>query len=69
MQAFVHFAYLSDHFRYETNGKGTGALKLQNAFKRFVDLIDINNLETPSWPEATQSIPAHLELDVKAIME
>ena len=65
-QAFIHFAYLSDHFRYEG---GAGAIKLQDAFQRFVDLIDINNFKAPSWPVATQSIPVHIELSVKAIID
>ena len=65
-QAFIHFAYLSDHFRYEAEG---GAIKLQDAFKRFVNLIDIKNFKVPSWPVATQSIPVDIELSVKAIID
>ena len=64
-QAFIHFAYLSDHFRYEEGG----AIKLQGAFKRFVKLIDINNFKAPSWPVATQEVPADVELSVKSIID
>ncbi|MFQ3198639.1 MAG: hypothetical protein ACJAUL_000287 [Paraglaciecola sp.] len=65
-QSFIHFAYLSDHFRYE---EGKGAIKLQQAFKRFVKLIDIDNLKEPSWPVAAQKVPADIELSVKAIID
>jgi len=62
-QAFIHFAYLSQHFRYQ--GKA-GAIYLQSSFKKFVELIEINDLEGKSWPIAATQVPAEIERDVKA---
>jgi hypothetical protein len=53
-QAFIHFAYLSQRFRYEG---AEGAGKLQAAFKRFVDLIQIDDINDPSWPVAAEAAP------------
>ncbi len=53
-QAFVHFAFLSQQFRYEGP---EGAGKLQAAFKRFVKLIQIDNMNEPSWPVAAEVAP------------
>lgn len=61
-QAFIHFAYLTQHFRYQGE---TGAINLQKSFKKFVELIDINNLEGNSWPIAATDVPTGIEKDVK----
>ena len=53
-QAFVHFSFLSQHFRYEGPD---GARKLQAAFKRFVEHIQIDNMDERSWPVAAEKAP------------
>jgi hypothetical protein len=65
-QAFIHFAYLSQHFRYK--GKA-GAICLQDSFKRFVELIDIDNLNDKHWPIAATAVPVEIERDVKATID
>ena len=62
-QAFIHFAYLTQHFRYQGD---TGAINLQQSFKKFITLIDIENLNTNSWPIAATQVPVEIERDVKA---
>jgi len=64
-QAFVHFAFLSQHFRYEG---AAGAANLQAAFKRFVELIEIENLDGPSWPVASDVAP-DVEGSVKTVFD
>jgi len=64
-QAFVHFAYLSQQFRY---GGAEGASKLQAAFKRFVNLIQIDDTGGPSWPIAAAESP-DIEPDIKSLIE
>lgn len=64
-QAFIHFAYLSQQFRYQGNA---GAICLQKSFKKFIELIDINNLNGKSWPIAAMHVPATIESDVKACL-
>lgn len=61
-QAFIHFAYLTQHFRYQGEN---GAINLQKSFKKFVALIDINNLEGNSWPIAATQVPADIEANVR----
>jgi hypothetical protein len=65
-QAFVHFAYLSQRFRYEGS---EGAVRLQKSFQSFIDLIQISELSGPSWPIATESEPKEIEPNVKAIID
>jgi len=62
-QAFIHFAYLSQHFRYQGE---SGAINLQKSFKRFVALIDIHNLKGNSWPVAAVKVPTDIETTIKA---
>jgi len=62
-QAFIHFAYLTQHLR---NQGEEGAANLQQSFKKFVDLIDIENLDGNSWPVAATQVPVEIEQDVKA---
>ena len=63
-QAFIHFAYLSQQFRYEGV---EGANKLQAAFKRFVKLIRIDDLDGPSWPIAATQAP-EIEQGIKSVV-
>ena len=65
-QAFIHFSYLSQRFRYEGS---EGARKLQKAFKAFVEMIQIDKLDKPSWPVATEAVPAEIESGVSAIID
>jgi hypothetical protein len=64
-QAFIHFAYLSQQFRYEGM---EGARKLQEAFKRFVKLIQIDDLDGPSWPVAATQVPSEIEPSIKSVV-
>ena len=60
-QAFVHFAYQTQHLRFQ----GTeGDAQLQAAFQRFVELIDIDNQDQPSWPLAATEVPDFIESSV-----
>ncbi len=61
-QAFIHFAYLTQHFR---NQGSAGAKSLQQSFKNFTSLIDINNLKVNTWPVATTVVPENIESDVE----
>jgi hypothetical protein len=63
-QAFIHFAYLSQHFRYEGT---TGAEKLQAAFKRFISFVQIDDNDGPSWPVAAEAAP-EIEQRIKSII-
>ena len=53
-QAFIHFTYLAQQFRYEGED---GAHKLRAAFRRFVALIRINDMDGPTWPIAAAQAP------------
>ena len=64
-QAFIHFSYLSQHFRYEGPD---GAGKLQAAFKRFVKLIQIDDTSGPSWPIAVAEDP-EIEKSIKTVVD
>lgn len=64
-QAFIHFAYLSQHFRYEG---AEGAGKLQAAFKRFVELIQIDDTSGPSWPLAAEEAP-EIEQSIVSVVD
>lgn len=64
-QAFIHFAFLSQKFRYEG---AAGAAKLQTAFKRFVKIVEIDNLDGPSWPIATDVAP-NVEASVRTVFD
>ncbi len=64
-QAFVHFAFLSQHFRYEGPD---GAGKLQAAFKRFVEHIQIDKIDEPSWPVATEKAP-EIEHRIRSVVD
>ena len=67
-QAFIHFSFLSQHFRYEGPA---GAAKLQAAFKRFVEHIqidDTNGPNGPSWPVATDVAP-DIERDIRTVVD
>ncbi|WJG11106.1 hypothetical protein [Aliiglaciecola sp. LCG003] len=61
-QVFIHFAYLSQQFRYQG---AVGAVNLQKSFKNFVALIDIENLQGKSWPIAATQVPEYIETDVE----
>lgn len=61
-QAFVHFAYLTQQFR---NQGDAGAVNLQKSFKKFVALIDIDNLTSITWPIAATQVPAGIEESVE----
>jgi len=63
-QAFIHFAYLAKHFRYEGVD---GSVKLQAAFKRFAKLIQIDDLDGPSWPVAEIQAP-EIEQSIKSVV-
>ncbi len=62
-QAFIHFAYQTQHLRMQGE---EGAAQLQAAFQRFVELIDIDNFDGPSWPVAATEVPAFIEQTVSA---
>ena len=64
-QAFVHFAYLSQQYRYEG---GEGATKLQAAFRRFAKLIQIDDTGGPTWPVAAAVAP-RIEQSIKSIVD
>lgn len=64
-QAFIHFSYLSQHFRYEGP---EGAGKLQAAFKRFVKLVQIDDTSGPSWPIAAAEAP-EIETSIKTVVD
>ena len=64
-QAFVHFSFLSQHFRYEGQ---EGAGKLQVAFKRFVKLIQIDDTSEPSWPVAAAAAP-EIEKSIRTVVD
>lgn len=61
-QAFVHFAYLTQHLR---NQGEAGAVNLQKSFKKFVKHIELSNLEGNSWPVAATEVPNKIEADVR----
>jgi hypothetical protein len=63
-QAFIHFAYLSQQFRYEGVA---GAEKLQAAFKRFINFVRIDDNDGPSWPIAAETAP-EIEQSIKSIV-
>ncbi len=64
-QAFVHFSFLSQHFRYEGPD---GARKLQAAFKRFVEHIQIDNTDERSWPVAAEKAP-EIEKSIRSVVD
>ncbi len=64
-QAFVHFSFLSQHFRYDGQ---EGAGKLQVAFKRFVKLIQIDDTREPSWPVAAAVAP-EIEKSIRTVVD
>jgi len=64
-QAFIHFSFLSQHFRYEGPA---GAAKLQAAFKRFVEHIQIDDTNGPSWPVATEVAP-DIERGIRTVVD
>ena len=64
-QAFVHFSFLSQHFRYEGPD---GARKLQAAFKRFVEHIQIDNMDERSWPLAAEKAP-EIEKCIRSVID
>ena len=65
-QAFSHFAYLSQQFQSEGV---LGERRLQEAFRRFVELARPNDLTQPTWPVAATEVPAWIESDVVALIE
>ena len=65
-QAFIHFAYLSQHYRYEGD---EGARKLQAAFGRFTELIQIDDTSGPSWKAGTTTVDPEIEQNVKSIFD
>lgn len=64
-QAFVHFAFMSQQFRYEG---AEGAAELQAAFKRFAKFVDVENPDGPTWPVGGGT-PPNLESGVRAVVE
>ena len=64
-QAFIHFAYLSQRFRY---AGPEGAASLQAAFQRFVKLIQIEDASAPSWPVAASKAP-DIEQSVRLVVD
>jgi hypothetical protein len=65
-QSFIHFAYLSQRYRYEGD---EGARKLQDAFKRFTKLIQIDDTSEPSWKVGATVVDPNIEKSVKAIFD
>lgn len=65
-QAFIHFAYLSQRYRYEGD---EGARKLQDAFKRFTRLIQIDDTSEPTWKVGATVVDPNIEQSVKAIFD
>lgn len=65
-QAFIHFAYLSQRYRYEGD---EGARKLQEAFKRFTKIIQIDDTSEPSWKVGATVVDPNIEHSVKAIFD
>jgi hypothetical protein len=65
-QAFVHFAYLSQHFRYEGD---EGARKLQAAFRRFAKIIQIDGVSEPTWKAGATVVDPEIEQSVKSIFD
>ena len=65
-QAFIHFAYLSQHYRYEGS---EGAKNLQAAFKRFTKIIQIDDTSGPTWKEGATVVDTEIERSVKSIFE
>ncbi len=64
-QAFVHFAYMSQHYRYEGD---EGARKLQAAFRRFVKFIQIDDTNGPTWEVAAAVVDPEIEQSIKSIV-
>ncbi len=65
-QAFIHFAYLSQHYRYEG---GEGASKLQAAFRRFAKIIQIDGISEPTWTAGATVVNPGIEQSVKSIFD
>lgn len=65
-QAFIHFAYLSQRYRYEGD---EGARKLQAAFKRFTEIIQIDNSSAPTWKTGAATVDPEIEQSVKSIFD
>jgi hypothetical protein len=65
-QSFVHFAYLSQRYRYEGD---EGARKLQDAFRRFTKLIQIDDTSEPTWKVGATVVDPEIEQSVKRIFD
>jgi hypothetical protein len=65
-QAFSHFAYLSQQFQYEG---ALGERRLQDAFRRFVELARPDDLTKPTWPVAATQEQDWIESEVVALIE
>jgi len=65
-QAFIHFAYLSQRYRYEGD---EGARKLLAAFRRFTELIRIDDSSEPTWEVGITVVDPEIEKNVKSIFD
>ena len=61
-QAFIHFAYLSQQYRYEG---GEGARKLQADFRRFAKIIQIDDISEPTWMAGATVVDPGIEQSIK----
>ncbi|NKB77041.1 MAG: hypothetical protein GKR96_08315 [Gammaproteobacteria bacterium] len=65
-QAFSYFCYLTQPFQSQGD---LGARRLQNAYQKFNEHCQPNNLGGPTWPIAATRIPENLESEIKAIVD
>ena len=65
-QAFSHFAYMSQPFQSQEE---LGARRLQQAYNRFVEEFQPENMDGPTWPVAATQVPADIEGRVKKIID
>lgn len=64
-QSFSHFCFLTQEFQAQGE---LGARRLQEAFRRYNEYIDADNLQHPTWPVAANKEPENISGDIAHIV-